>query len=245
MQNVMVSGRDCRVATMLGNSKPVRRAFATSARLRTRHGTALSLCLRQVEERPRSRRSGKAEPSNKLQHTEVLRPPFGSESDNATQPSTSASTSNELLAKAEQLLGRFNPSRLSPRIRGLILLNILVLLCGANWVVMKEAEDFLDPYTFAALRFSLAAVVFSPWIKGAVQDRAVLRGGLELGMWSALAYMLQSVGLVTSDASRASFLSTFTVGSNPYSCDPWRMLRAIHVVYHEAHVRCLKLDIVS
>lgn len=134
-----------------------------------------------------------------------------------SKDATSASTSEasvdhrDLLARVKHQLQRLNPSRLPPRVRGLILLNILVLLCGVNWVVLKETEDFLDPFTFAALRFTLAAAAFSPWVKAAVQDKTILRGGLELGLYSALAYMTQSVGLVTSDASRASFISTFTV----------------------------------
>ena len=130
--------------------------------------------------------------------------------DEDAQPSTSSSTYEQVFDRVKQQLTHLLPI-LSPRIRGLILLNILVLLCGANWVVLKEAEDFFDPFTFAALRFTLAAAVFSPWIKNAVKDRAILMGGLELGIYSALAYMLQSIGLVTSDASRASFISTFTV----------------------------------
>ena len=130
--------------------------------------------------------------------------------DEDAQPSTSYSNVEQLFDRAKQQLTHLLPS-LSPRIRGLILLNILVLLCGANWVVLKEAEDFFDPFTFAALRFTLAAAAFSPWIKNAVKDRATLMGGLELGIYSALAYMLQAVGLATSDASRASFISTFTV----------------------------------
>ena len=140
------------------------------------------------------------------------------ESRDATSTSEAADDSG-LLARVSHQLQRFNPSRLSPRVRGLILLNILVLLCGANWVVLKETETVFDPFTFAALRFTLAAVVFSPWVSDAVKDRTILRGGLELGLWSALAYMTQSVGLETSDASRASFLSTFTVRpSLPQAC---------------------------
>ena len=126
----------------------------------------------------------------------------------------------DLLSRTQHQLQRLNPSRLSPRVRGLILLNILVLLCGANWVVLKETGDFFDPFTFAALRFTLAAAVFFPWVKNAAKDRKVLKGGLELGIYSALAYQTQSVGLITSDASRASFISTFTVGSLPNLLQP-------------------------
>ena len=44
----------------------------------------------------------------------------------------------------------------------------------------------------------------------------VVRAGVELGVWTSLGYLLQSEGLLTTDASRASFLSTFTVsGGRP------------------------------
>lgn len=192
------------------------RAVITPSRLQKRRIAIPTLCVR-IDEARKVHHTHNIKRAERLLHpvTEVLRTPFQPESGHSEQPSMSSSASNDLLARAWQQLSKLNPKRLSPRVRGLILLNILVLLCGANWVVMKEAEDFLDPFTFAALRFSLAAVVFSPWIKDAVQDRQVLKGGFELGIWSALAYMLQSVGLVTSDASRASFLSTFTVSSIP------------------------------
>ena len=135
------------------------------------------------------------------------------EGSDVTSTSGRADDHRDLLDRTRHQLQRLNPNRLSPRVRGLILLNILVLLCGATWVVLKETGDFFDPFTFAALRFSIAAAVFFPWVKTAVKDRKVLRGGLELGIYSALAYMTQSVGLITSDASRASFISTFTVSA--------------------------------
>ncbi|KAA6429417.1 MAG: hypothetical protein FRX49_00811 [Trebouxia sp. A1-2] len=154
-----------------------------------------------------------AEDSVLQKRVQVLRDQLQSDAKGSQAASTSASSPDhqDLLARVTHQLQRFSPNRLSPRVRGLVLLNILVLLCGANWVVLKETEDFFDPFTFAALRFTLAAAVFSPWVKGAAQDSTIIRGGLELGMFSALAYMTQSVGLVTSDASRASFISTFTV----------------------------------
>ena len=52
-------------------------------------------------------------------------------------------------------------------------------------------------------------------------ERVVLKAGLELSAWTALGYFTQALGLMTTDASRASFLSTFTV---PFSVA--RALRA-------------------
>ena len=69
----------------------------------------------------------------------------------------------------------------------------------------------------------MAAFAFAPWLREALQDRKLLKGGLELGVWSAIGYQTQSVGLITSEASRASFLSTFTVRSEPHCpCCPGR-----------------------
>ena len=42
-------------------------------------------------------------------------------------------------------------------------------------------------------------------------ERVILKAGLELSVWTALGYFTQALGLMTTDASRASFLSTFTV----------------------------------
>lgn len=167
----------------------------------------LRTLLPHTKDRPDGRSTGD---SVLRERVEALRQRLDKGSGDATSTSNPADDSG-LLARVTHQLQRLNPSRLSPRVRGLILLNILVLLCGANWVVLKETENVFDPFTFAALRFSLAALVFSPWVGNAVKDRTILRGGLELGLWSALAYMTQSVGLETSDASRASFISTFTV----------------------------------
>jgi len=110
-----------------------------------------------------------------------------------------------LVEKIAQALG------LSPRIQGLLLLNVMTLIMATNWVVVKESEGMMDPFTFSAIRFSVAAVAFFPFIKGAFHDSKVLKAGMEVGLWTACGYILQAVGLMSTDASRASFLSTFTV----------------------------------
>eukprot|EP00884_Botryococcus_braunii_P011531 jgi/Botrbrau1/20379/Bobra.0006s0041.2 len=108
----------------------------------------------------------------------------------------------------------WNPLTWAPRTRGLILLNILVLLAATNWVVVKDVEESFDAVTFAAIRFSVAAIAFAPFIYQA--NSATWRSGVELGTWSALGYIFQAQGLITTDASRASFLSTFTVLIVPF-----------------------------
>ncbi|XP_042061046.1 uncharacterized protein LOC121805306 isoform X2 [Salvia splendens] len=44
-------------------------------------------------------------------------------------------------------------------------------------------------------------------------DAEVRSCGLELGLWVSLGYLSEALGLVTSDAGRASFISLFTIGN--------------------------------
>ena len=97
----------------------------------------------------------------------------------------------------------------------------------------------VDPGTFSALRFGIAALAFGPYLRRA--DWATWKGGTELGFWAGLGeqfsnylwqtvshfipghpqaelfggmaagYLAQAQGLLSTDASRASFISSFTV----------------------------------
>jgi drug/metabolite transporter (DMT)-like permease len=106
----------------------------------------------------------------------------------------------------------------SPRARGLIMLNILVILVSSNWPLLKVMGTTYDPFAFAFLRFSVAALALSPYLTQVFHKDAepsetknLLIAGTEIGLYTAAGYLFQSIGLVTTDASRASFISTFTV----------------------------------
>lgn len=100
---------------------------------------------------------------------------------------------------------------MSPRFKGLVLLNILTLLYGSNVSVIKEAQGGIDPFTFSSMRFIIAAAAFSPFLRTAMKNPSVRIAGIELGIWASVGYMLQAVGLLTTDAGRAAFIGTFTV----------------------------------
>lgn len=57
----------------------------------------------------------------------------------------------------------------------------------------------------------LPSLRVSPMKQAASGDNRILKAGVEIGAWTAMGYIFQSAGLLTTDASRASFLSTFTV----------------------------------
>eukprot|EP00897_Mesotaenium_endlicherianum_P000472 jgi/Mesen1/10425/ME000082S09926 len=142
----------------------------------------------------------------------IARQALGRGSANSSE-AAGVSASGSHAGLKEQLLGRWDKlyKSVTPRVRGLILLNMLTFLYGSNIAVVKEANAVLDPATFAAGRFAIAALVFSPFLARAFRSRVVRDAGLELGVWASIGYLAQAVGLLSTDAGRASFISTFTV----------------------------------
>ncbi|WVZ10437.1 hypothetical protein V8G54_014967 [Vigna mungo] len=61
----------------------------------------------------------------------------------------------------------------------------------------------MNPAAFTFVRFALSAIPFIPFVVRGWRDSFTRNSGIELGIWA--------LGLQTSDAGRASFLSMFTV----------------------------------
>lgn len=100
---------------------------------------------------------------------------------------------------------------ISSRVKGLLLLNLVMIACSSTFVVLKDGQKNIDPFIFSTVRFLLAALAFSPFLGKAMQQPKVHLPGLEVGFWAAGGYLTQSVSLLTTDASRGAFLSAFTV----------------------------------
>lgn len=79
--------------------------------------------------------------------------------------------------------------------------------------VVKEVEAVMDPAAFAAVRFTMSAIPFLPFVFHVREDAKIRNAGLELGLWISLGYLVEALGLLTSDAGRASVISLFTVSS--------------------------------
>jgi len=69
----------------------------------------------------------------------------------------------------------------------------------------------MNPAAFTFVRFALSAIPFIPFAVRGWGDSCTRNSGIELGIWVSLGYLMQALGLQTSDAGRASFLSMFTV----------------------------------
>ncbi|XP_018824708.1 uncharacterized protein LOC108994075 [Juglans regia] len=99
----------------------------------------------------------------------------------------------------------------SKKVRSVILLNVITIVYASNIPVVKEVEAIMDPAAFTAVRFTMSAIPFIPLVLRARGDVCTRNAGIELGFWVSLGYLMQALGLLTSDSGRASFLSMFTV----------------------------------
>ncbi|ESW25406.2 hypothetical protein PHAVU_003G032200 [Phaseolus vulgaris] len=100
------------------------------------------------------------------------------------------------------------PSR---KVRNIILLNVITFIYASNIPVVKEVQAIMNPAAFTFVRFALSAIPFIPFVVRGWGDSCTRNSGIELGIWVSLGYLMQALGLQTSDAGRASFLSMFTV----------------------------------
>ncbi|CAN6447426.1 unnamed protein product [Victoria cruziana] len=119
-----------------------------------------------------------------------------------------SSGSNSRVVKKPLWRGLFLASK---KVRSIILLNVLTIIYASNIPVVKAAEAVMDPALFSAVRFVVSALPFLPFMIWAYRDSETRNAGLELGFWISLGYLTQALGLLTSDAGRASFISSFTV----------------------------------
>jgi len=93
-----------------------------------------------------------------------------------------------------------------------ILLLLVAALYGTNFGSVKILEESLEPSISAFLRFTVSALVFSPWlISGLTSKSSTVIGGLEVGLYSFIGYYTQSVALETTPASVAAFICSLVV----------------------------------
>ncbi len=100
----------------------------------------------------------------------------------------------------------------SARVRRLGGPQLLLLGCmaiwGASFVATKDALGHLQPFGLIALRFWLAIVLMLPllpWRNGDAWRRS-LRPGLLIGLFLAIGYALQTIGMTETSASMGGFL---------------------------------------
>ncbi|CAL0314927.1 unnamed protein product [Lupinus luteus] len=99
----------------------------------------------------------------------------------------------------------------SKKVKSIILLNCITLVYASNIPIVKEVEKISSPAAFTVVRFAVAAIPFIPFVVRGWRDSHTRNAGIELGFWVSVGYLMQALGLQTSDAGRASFITAFTV----------------------------------
>ncbi len=96
--------------------------------------------------------------------------------------------------------------------------NLLLLLASAIWgfafVAQRQGMEHVGPYTFTAVRFALAALVLFPLVRrscpGAVTSALrEVPHGYSVGMLLFGGAALQQIGVVTTTAGKAGFITGF------------------------------------
>lgn len=100
---------------------------------------------------------------------------------------------------------------------GLLTLVIITLIWGSTFVVVKETIATVPPSLLLALRFSVAALLFV-WVR---PSRAALLPGLILGVLSFASFATQTVGLLTTTASKGAFITGLSVILTPLLSALW------------------------
>ncbi len=99
------------------------------------------------------------------------------------------------------------------RWRAELILVGITLIWGGTFPVMKVAVTAVSPFLFTGLRFLLALIVLAVLWRGSFHrwQPQTLHYGLLLGVLLAGGFLLQTVGLLFTTASRSAFITSATV----------------------------------
>jgi drug/metabolite transporter (DMT)-like permease len=99
----------------------------------------------------------------------------------------------------------------------LVLLGI-TFIWGGTFAAVKGAVTSLSPFLFTGLRFTLALLVMALLWRGSFHrwERYAVRHGLLLGFLLAGGFVLQTLGLLYTTASRSAFITGTTVALVPF-----------------------------
>ncbi len=99
-----------------------------------------------------------------------------------------------------------------------ISLFFVAIFWGSNFVIMKEALEIIDPFTYLGLRFSLAALLLAPFfgrrlVKANLSD--YLAGAL-IGLFLFSGFAFQTVGLLYTTPANSGFITGTAVVIVPF-----------------------------
>jgi drug/metabolite transporter (DMT)-like permease len=106
---------------------------------------------------------------------------------------------------------------MKPRTRAEVLLFLCTFVWGGTFVVVKGGLDDASPLTFLAIRFAIATVLFAPFVARffpLLSGRTIVHG-VVLGALLCAGFILQTVGLEYTTASKSAFVTGLLVVFTP------------------------------
>ena len=88
--------------------------------------------------------------------------------------------------------------------RGILLLIITTMIWGTSFPLLKNTVSSLSPSALLAIRFTLAAVAFAPWLRKL--NAQLLRDGILLGLIYFAECTISLLGIETISAHRSAFI---------------------------------------
>ena len=108
-------------------------------------------------------------------------------------------------------LGRINMEQVGAKtLLASLGLMLVTLLWGLSFAVVKNSLDLVPPVYMMAFRFSIAslALLFIFPKKISAITKETLKKGFVLGIFLALGYALQTIGVVYTSAGKNAFITT-------------------------------------
>lgn len=97
--------------------------------------------------------------------------------------------------------------------KGILLMLITTLIWGTSFPLLKHTLNSLSPATILVVRFTVAAIAFSPWLRQL--NPRLIRDGLLLGCIYFAECAVALVGLESISANRSAFLVSLNVLAVP------------------------------
>lgn len=106
--------------------------------------------------------------------------------------------------------GRGHSDGLTPG-QARILQAICAFLYGNTYILTKVLQESLSPALLSCLRFSLASLCFLPVLLTFTPSLKLIFHSILIGIWCAIAFILQSIALESQDTSKVAFITSLNV----------------------------------
>ncbi|MBD6619332.1 DMT family transporter [Komarekiella sp. 'clone 1'] len=101
------------------------------------------------------------------------------------------------------------PTQNALHIQGIIAIAIVSLIWATTFPLTKDAVTSFSPAVLTASRFSVAAAIFTPYLRSL--NAQILRDGAILGLLLFACFAFQAIGLETANANRGGFIFSLNV----------------------------------